>query len=113
MVNRNRGSGTRVLIDRLLERGDDRLQPPGVYVEVKSHNAVAAAVAQSRADWGIGIETVARDAGLGFIPLRQEEFDFVIPKAREGRPAIRAFCQLLAEPATGELLASHGFRRAP
>lgn len=110
MVNRNRGSGTRVLIDRLLTVGEERHQPPGFYVEVKSHNAVAAAVAQSRADWGIGIETVARDAGLGFIPLREEEFDFVIPRTRQARPAVQAFCQLLAEPATRELLARHGFR---
>lgn len=110
MVNRNRGSGTRVLIDRLLVAGGEQRQPPGFYVEVKSHNAVAAAVAQSRADWGIGIETVARDAGLGFIPLREEEFDFAIPTARQNRRAVQAFCQLLAEPATKDLLASHGFR---
>ncbi len=110
MVNRNRGSGTRVLIDRLLTVGEERHQPPGFYVEVKSHNAVAAAVAQSRADWGIAIETVAQDAGLGFIPLREEEFDFAIPTARQNRPAVQAFCQLLAEPATRGLLATHGFR---
>jgi putative molybdopterin biosynthesis protein len=109
MVNRNRGSGTRVLIDRLLQVGEARCQPPGFYVEVKSHNAVAAAVAQARADWGIAIETVARDAGLAFLPLREEEFDFVIPAARQDRPAVQAFCQLLAEPATRELLKSHGF----
>ena len=109
MVNRNRGSGTRVLIDRLLQVGEARCQPPGFYVEVKSHNAVAAAVAQARADWGIAIETVARDAGLAFLPLREEEFDFVIPTARQDRPAVQAFCQLLAEPATRELLKSHGF----
>lgn len=112
MVNRNRGSGTRVLIDRLLARGDERRQPPGFYVEVKSHNAVAAAVAQSRADWGIAIETVARDAGLGFIPLREEEFDFAIPADRQDRPAVRAFRQLLEEPATRALLARHGFPTA-
>lgn len=111
MVNRNRGSGTRVLIDRLLQFGGEPRQPPGFYVEVKSHNAVAAAVAQSRADWGLSIEPVARDAGLGFIPLREEEFDFVIPRARRDRPAVQAFCQVLAEPSTKELLASHGFRR--
>jgi putative molybdopterin biosynthesis protein len=110
MVNRNRGSGTRVLIDRLLTVGDEHRQPPGFYVEVKSHNAVAAAVAQSRADWGIAIETVARDAGLGFVPLREEEFDFVVPTARQDRPAIRAFRALLEEPATRDLLARHGFR---
>ncbi len=110
MVNRNRGSGTRVLIDRLLTVGEERHQPPGFYVEVKSHNAVAAAVAQSRADWGIGIETVARDAGLGFIPLREEEFDFAIPRERQTRPAVEAFCRLLGEPGARELLARHGFR---
>src|SRR5262249_28434452 len=48
MVNRNRGSGTRVLIDRLL--GGAR--PPGYWAEARSHNAVVAAVAQGRADWG-------------------------------------------------------------
>jgi putative molybdopterin biosynthesis protein len=112
MVNRNRGSGTRVLIDRLLQVGEARRQPPGFYVEVKSHNAVVAAVAQARADWGIGIETVAREAGLGFLPLREEEFDFVIPASRQHRPAVQAFCRLLAEPATRELLARHGFQCA-
>ncbi|MBP1779155.1 MAG: molybdopterin biosynthesis protein, partial [candidate division NC10 bacterium] len=109
--NRNRGSGTRVLIDRLLRVGGEPRQPPGFYVEVKSHNAVVAAVAQSRADWGVSIEPVARDAGLGFIPLREEEFDFVIPQARQTRPAVQAFCQVLAEPRTKALLARHGFRR--
>lgn len=109
MVNRNRGSGTRVLIDRLLAEKSPGRQPPGFYVEVKSHNAVAAAVSQSRADWGIAIETVARDAGLAFIPLREEEFDFAIPTARLDRPAVRSFLQLLREPGTRELLKSHGF----
>ena len=110
MVNRNRGSGTRVLIDRLLQVGQERRQPPGFYVEVKSHNAVAAAVDQARADWGIAIEPVAREVGLEFLPLREEEFDFALPAARRHRPAIQAFCQLLAEPATKELLARHGFQ---
>ncbi len=112
IVNRNRGSGTRVLIDRLLtdDAGGTIRQPPGFYVEVKSHNAVAAAVAQSRADWGIAIETVARDAGLGFIPLREEEFDFAIPTARLDRPAVREFLQLVLEAATRRLLERCGFR---
>jgi putative molybdopterin biosynthesis protein len=110
LVNRNRGSGTRVLIDRLLVAGGNPCQPPGFHVEVKSHNAVAAAIAQSRADWGLSIEPVARDSGLGFIPVREEEFDFVIPRARQDRPAVQAFCQVLAEPSTKALLASRGFR---
>jgi putative molybdopterin biosynthesis protein len=124
MVNRNRGSGTRVLIDRLLsaEKGDKSnltgaaagtaQQPPGYCVEVKSHNAVAAAVAQHRADWGIAIETVARDARLNFISLREEEFDFAIPTARLDRPAVQAFIHLLADTSTREMLSRRGFRIA-
>ncbi|HHH28958.1 MAG TPA: molybdopterin biosynthesis protein, partial [Polyangiaceae bacterium] len=54
MINRNRGSGTRALYDRLL--GDAR--PPGFTAEASSHVAVAAAIAQGRADWGIAIRNV-------------------------------------------------------
>src|SRR6266404_309455 len=65
MVNRNQGAGTRILIDRLL--GDAR--PEGYWNQPHSHNAVAAAVAQHRADWGVTIAPVAHASGLGFIPL--------------------------------------------
>lgn len=105
LVNRNRGSGTRVLLDGLL--GDAR--PPGVLTEARSHNAVVAAVAQGRADWGVAIETVARAAGLGFLPLQEEQYDFVVPQARLGRPAVVAFRRLLEEPATRQTLAALGF----
>ncbi len=91
MVNRNRGSGTRVLYDELL--GERR--PDGYAYEPRSHHAVAAAVAQGRADWGIAIETVARGASLRFRPLREEHYDFAIPRARLGRPAVAAFLRLL------------------
>ena len=64
MVNRNQGAGTRILIDGLL--GEAR--PDGYWNQPRSHNAVAAAVAQGRADWGVTIEPIARAAGLGFIP---------------------------------------------
>ena len=91
MINRNRGSGTRVLIDRLLQGA----QPGGFHVEAKSHNAVAAAVAQRRADWGVAIDTVAKPLGLGFLPIADEEYDFIVPKARLERPAVRDFLALL------------------
>ncbi len=91
MVNRNRGAGTRVLIDRLL--GDRR--PPGFAYEPRSHYAVAAAVAQKRADWGVTIETVARQAGLRFRPLQEERYDFAVPADRWERPALRALRRLL------------------
>jgi putative molybdopterin biosynthesis protein len=91
MVNRNRGSGTRTLIDQLL--GERR--PPGYAYEPRSHFAVAAAVAQKRADWGVAIETVARQAGLRIRPLRAEHYDFAVPADRWDRPAVRALRRLL------------------
>jgi putative molybdopterin biosynthesis protein len=113
VVNRNRGSGTRVLIDRLLTVGGELRQPPGFHVEVKSHNAVAAAVAQGRADWGVAIETVARAAGIGFLALREEEYDFVIPAVRLDRAAVQVFISALREDDTRSLLGAHGFRAGP
>jgi len=91
MVNRNRGSGTRILIDQLL--GERR--PPGYAYEPRSHFAVAAAVAQKRADWGVAIETVARQAGLRIRPLCAEHYDFAVPADRWDRPAVRALRRLL------------------
>jgi putative molybdopterin biosynthesis protein len=105
LVNRNRGSGTRLLIDRLLGAA----RPPGYLGEAKSHNAVAAAVAQGRADWGVAIEPVAHAYGLGFLAMRDEQYDFVVPQARRGRPAVRAFADLLNEPAARQALAARGF----
>jgi putative molybdopterin biosynthesis protein len=111
MVNRNRGSGTRILVDELLAahgRADER--PPGFAYEPRSHYAVAAAVAQGRADWGVTIETVAREAGLRFRRLRAEHYDFAVPEGRFERPAVVALRRLL-EPgsAVRRELAALGF----
>ena len=92
LVNRNAGSGTRILLDGLL--GGAR--PAGYANQPKSHNAVAAAVAQGRADWGVAIRSVAEAYGLGFAPLADEHYDFFLPEARAGRPAVRAFLDVLA-----------------
>lgn len=96
MVSRNRGAGTRVLIDRILEGR----RPPGFAYEPRSHFAVAAAVAQKRADWGVTIETVARQAGLRFRPLQPEHYDFAIPTHRWDHPPVRALRTLLASGST-------------
>jgi putative molybdopterin biosynthesis protein len=106
MINRNAGSGTRILIDRLL----DRRQPPGYGVQAKSHNAVATAVAQGRADWGMAIDTVAKQYGLGFIPVQEEHYDFVVPNARRDRPGVQLFIRVLQEPAVRARLRALGFR---
>ena len=62
MVNRNQGSGTRILIDELLAGA----RPSGYAMQPTNHNAVAAAVAQKRADWGVAIESVADRLQLAF-----------------------------------------------
>jgi putative molybdopterin biosynthesis protein len=107
MVNRNKGSGTRALIDRLLE-GE---KPTGYAVQPRNHNAVAAAVSQGRADWGLTLDMIAANAGLGFLPLREERYDFVLPKTRANRNGVVAFKKLLGEPSTRDALARLGMKR--
>jgi molybdopterin molybdotransferase/putative molybdopterin biosynthesis protein len=104
MVNRNAGAGTRILIDRLL--GGKR--PPGYANQPKSHNAVAAAVAQGRADWGIAIETVARMYGLEFLRLAPEHYDFLLVETKRERPAVQAFLAALRDPEVRARIAALG-----
>jgi putative molybdopterin biosynthesis protein len=106
MVNRNPGSGTRVLIDRLLAGA----KPPGYAVQPRNHNAVAAAVVQHRADWGVTLDIIAGNAGLGFIAVQHEQYDFVVPKARAERPGVKAFIERLANPSTRDALARLGMK---
>jgi molybdenum cofactor synthesis domain-containing protein len=108
MVNRNQGAGTRILIDRLL--GEAR--PDGYWNQPRSHNAVAAAVTQGRADWGMTIAPVACATDLGFIPFAEEHYDFALVAARKERPAVRAFLDALASHHTRAALESAGFRPA-
>jgi len=104
MLNRTKGAGTRVLLDLLLDQiahgqglssADLRASIAGYDTETRSHNAVAAAVASRRADWGLGIEAVAVAYGLGFAPLRDEEYDFLTLKNRLERGPVRAFLEVL------------------
>ncbi len=104
MVNRNAGAGTRVLIDQLL--GGAR--PAGYSNQPRSHNAVAAAVAQGRADWGIAISSVAKLYGLGFLPIAPEEYDFLLVDSRCERPAVQAFLAALRDEATREKIRALG-----
>ncbi len=109
MVNRNQGSGTRALIDRLLEGA----RPSGYAVQPRNHNAVAAAISQGRADWGVTLDIIASRAGLGFLPVQEEQYDFVAPRSRTNRPEVVAFKKLLQEPYAREALARMGMRLAP
>ena len=79
-VNRQRGAGTRVLLDYHLNRlGTASAQIEGYEQEEYTHLAVAAAVASGRADCGLGIMAAARALELDFIPLFTERYDLVIP----------------------------------
>ena len=106
MVNRNAGSGTRILIDKLVGAA----RPAGYSVQAKSHNAVATAIMQGRADWGVAIESVVRMYGLSAIPICEEHYDFVVPKSRVDRPAVRAFREILAATHVREALTALSMR---
>jgi putative molybdopterin biosynthesis protein len=108
MVNRNVGAGTRVLIDQLLQGK----RPPGYANQPKSHNAVAATIAQNRADWGVAIEPVAKLYGLGFLPLAPEHYDFLLVDRRRERAAVQAFLAALRDPTTRQLIHALGMQLA-
>jgi molybdate transport repressor ModE-like protein len=100
-VNRQPGSGTRLLLDRLLAQGG--LQPgdvEGYANEEFTHLAVAATIAAGKADAGVGLEAAARDFGLTFVPLVREDYLFVCRKRAFRSPRVMAFCALLADAAT-------------
>lgn len=103
MVNRNQGSGTRVLLDRLLQGA----RPLGYWNQPASHNAVAAAIAQGRADWGMAIGPVAGALGLGFLPVADEHYDFAVWQTPRDPAAIAAFEVALAQ--STEALNALGF----
>lgn len=105
LVNRNAGSGTRILLDGLLSGA----RPAGYANQPKSHNAVAAAIAQERADWGMAIENVALMYGLGFLPVADEHYDFFLADARRARRGVQAFLAALASEEAHRLLRDIGF----
>lgn len=106
-VNRTLGSGTRVVLDELLAQQDiasTRLQ--GYLRTEPSHTAVAHAVASGEADAGLGIEVAARAAGLGFVPLVQENYHLVCLKSALQDPAIAALQAVLQSAAWQQKLAA-------
>lgn len=81
-INRQRGAGTRILLDiRLHESGLESAAINGYGREEFTHLAVAAAVAAGSADTGLGVLAAARSMGLDFVPLAKERYDLAIPLA--------------------------------
>ncbi|MBN1430940.1 MAG: molybdopterin biosynthesis protein [Anaerolineae bacterium] len=95
-INRQRGAGTRVLLDyELGKRGIDPSRVTGYDREEYTHMAVAAAVASGSADCGMGIHSAATALGLVFIPVAHERYDLVIPAQSFDLPMIRHILSLL------------------
>ena len=98
-INRQRGAGTRVLLDYHLQRaGLDASVVLGYEHEEYTHLAVAAAVASGRAACGLGIRAAAEALGLGFVPLFDERYDLVIPRVHYDSPFLRPLLDLLGDP---------------
>jgi putative molybdopterin biosynthesis protein len=97
-VNRQRGAGTRVLLDHLLEReGIEPEQIDGFARQEHTHLAVAAAVAAGRADCGLGVLAAARAFGLGFVPVAREPYDLVFTAETHAEPVLRPLLELLED----------------
>lgn len=96
IVNRQRGAGTRVLLDYELEQaGVDAAQVQGYGREEYTHLAVAAAVASGTADAGPGIRAAARALDLDFVPLAQERYELVLPRVHFENPLLQPLLELL------------------
>ncbi len=98
LVNRQRGAGTRVLLDyELGQRGIDPAAVRGYEREEYTHLAVAAAVASGAADAGLGIQAAARALRLDFVPLAHEPYELAIPQGVYESERLRPLLGLLAD----------------
>jgi putative molybdopterin biosynthesis protein len=98
-VNRQRGAGTRALLDyELNQRGIDPSKIPGYSREEHTHLAVAAAVAAGRADTGMGILAAARAFNLDFVPVTQEPYDLVLRADELSNSLLAPLWDLLSRP---------------
>ena len=98
-VNRQRGSGTRLLIDRLIAA--ERLDPaelPGYGSEEFTHRAVAATVASGAADVGFGLRAAAAEYGLGFVPRARERYYLAVRASALATPALARLIEALRGP---------------
>lgn len=95
-VNRQRGAGTRVLLDYLLKKeGIAHEEINGYDFEASTHMAVAAMVNSPNADAGMGIYSAAKSMDLDFIEISEEEYDFAIPTKYLELSFVKEFIQTL------------------
>ena len=99
LVNRQRGAGTRVLLDYELGKlGIDPAAVCGYEREEYTHLAVAAAVASGAADAGLGIRAAARALNLDFVPLAHEPYELIIPRVHFESERLQPLLALLHDP---------------
>lgn len=99
-VNRQKGSGTRLLLDySLKEAGLEPGSVSGYEREMFTHTAVAAAVAGGTADAGLGVLAAARALGLEFIPVASERYDLLVLRSFVGTEGYEALTRVLADRA--------------
>ncbi len=106
IVNRQRGAGTRVLLDyRLGQLGIAPEQVRGYEREEYTHLAVAAAVQSGVADCGLGVRAAARALDLDFVPVEWERYDLVIPQAHYESDLLRPLLDLLHDKSVQQAVA--------
>lgn len=109
-VNREKGSGARILVDEMLKLHHiDESLINGYLQEESSHLGVAGMVAKGEADVGVGIEKAAQIAGIDFIPIVKERYDLVILKEEENRELIQLVTKILQSNKFKEELLSLGY----
>lgn len=112
LVNREEGSGARLLLDQRLDAEGVKASSVRGYADVVgSHLDVGRRVAEGAADVGVGVEAIARLLGLGFIPLQTERYDLVIPSAfLSGHPGVgRLLEALVSREVRAEIEALGGY----
>jgi putative molybdopterin biosynthesis protein len=108
-INRQRGAGTRLLLDYLLqEAGLDAGQVQGYAREEYTHMAVAVNVFSGTADVGLGILAAARALGLDFIPLLPERYDLVVPETTFADPRFQTLLAVIRSREFQEAAAALG-----
>mgnify|MGYP002595496131 FL=1 len=108
-VNRQKGSGTRILTDYLCSR--EKVEPSDVYGytrEELTHTSVAAQIACGSADVGMGIYSAAKLYDLDFIPICIEEYDLIIPDHAWDSPMVQQLLTILRSDAFREKILSMG-----
>ncbi|MFP4078865.1 MAG: molybdopterin biosynthesis protein [Candidatus Izemoplasmataceae bacterium] len=109
LANRQRGSGTRILLDYLLdEAGIDKGTIEGYTYELPTHTMVATSVLDDRYDAGMGVESVANIYALDFIRIGEERYDFIVPKTLLETDKIKTFIKTLKNPGFLERLEAIG-----